>query len=599
MNIPPRSTVGFFLYFLGRHKLLVALLLITGIVYGVFTTGTTYMIKLMVDVISSDDTTPNNIVELIKYPAIAFLVLQWLEVVNFRITDITKLKLFPAVRKDIHSYSFKHLSKQSYSYFQNSFAGNISNRLSELINGFVSILQMADEVFASVAKLIISATMLIYVKVYFGIFLFVWAVCLILLSSLFTGSIIKLSKEFSASKSHLGGIIVDNITNIVNVLSFANNRYENQVSQRVLNKTVDKDQQMQWKIIHMRMWQDLTFMFMMAAMLGFCIYFYKRSMITAGDFVLVMSLSASVSQNMWWIANQYASLSENIGKCSQAISIINTPIDINNKPGAGDIKITKGKIEFRDLTFYYQKKRSLFENKNITIESGEKVGLVGFTGSGKSSFINLIMRFYDPVSGGIYIDDQNIADYKLESLRKQVAIIPQDTSLFHRTIMENIRYGNIQATDAQVKKAAKNAHCESFINELSERYDTFVGERGVKLSGGQRQRIAIARAFLKNAPIIILDEATSALDSITEKKIQKSLDKLTTGRTTIVIAHRLSTLSDMDRILVFDQGKIIQDGSHHKLIREKGHYKKLWEMQADGFLPQNTDQALGMEENLQ
>lgn len=214
---------------------------------------------------------------------------------------------------------------------------------------------------------------------------------------------------------------------------------------------------------------------------------------------------------------------------------------------------------------------------------------MGFSGSGKSTFVNLILRFYDLEGGRILIDGQDIAQVTQDSLHSQIAMIPQDTSLFHRTLMENIRYGRLDATDEEVLQASQKAHCHEFIAQLYEGYDALVGERGVKLSGGQRQRIAIARAILKNARIVILDEATSSLDSLTEKYIQESLRQLMAGRTTIVIAHRLSTLRDMDRILVFHEGQVIEDGAHEELLRNGGHYAKLWDMQAGGFLPDTPE----------
>jgi ATP-binding cassette subfamily B protein len=227
----------------------------------------------------------------------------------------------------------------------------------------------------------------------------------------------------------------------------------------------------------------------------------------------------------------------------------------------------------------------LFKDKTVTIHPGEKVGLVGFSGSGKSSFVSLILRHFDVTRGSVLIDGQDIKSVQQESLRAQIALIPQDTMLFHRTLRENIRYGRVEATDREVEEAARLAHCAEFIEELPEKYEAIVGEGGVKLSHGQRQRIAIARAFLKNSQILILDEATSALDSVTEKAIQSSFLNLMENKTTLVIAHRLSTLAHLDRIFVFSKGKIVENGSHQELLESGEHYAKLWKMQTDGFIP--------------
>lgn len=586
---PPRDLLGFFIYFLRPHWKLVLALAATGVLYGVLSVGTRYIMKLMIDALSNDAYSIEKALNALRAPAFGYIAMLIAEEINYRGSDIIKLLLLPALRKDIHNYSFRHLTSQSYSYFQNHLAGKISNRVSDLNSSVISIMHRCDEVLAILVKLLVAALILCTVNVYYPIILLTWCIGLLYLSYYYSKTVIILSRDFATSKSKLMGILVDCFANIINILSFANKKYESKLNRKQVNATVAKDKAMQWKVVVMRMWQGVTFIIMIGTFLVLSLLLYKRGAISVGDFVLTISLAASVAENMWWFAGQLPPFFEELGKCSQAIGIINTPIKIKDKPNAKDLVVTKGKISFENVTFYYNKKKSLFENKNITINPGEKIGLVGFTGSGKSSFINLIMRFYDPIAGKITIDGVDISTAKLSSLRRQISMIPQDTNLFHRSIKENIRYGDTEATDKEIIEAAKKAYCDDFINELPDKYDTMVGERGTKLSGGQRQRIAIARAFLKKAPIVIMDEATSALDSITERKIHDSLQELTKGRTTIVIAHRLSTLGDMDRILVFENGTIIQDGSHHSLVRQEGHYRKLWKMQADGFIPSEEE----------
>jgi ATP-binding cassette subfamily B protein len=274
------------------------------------------------------------------------------------------------------------------------------------------------------------------------------------------------------------------------------------------------------------------------------------------------------------------------GTVSAALSIVNQDHDVVDASNATPLNVTKGEVVFDKVTFAYDNHKSIFKELDIKINAGEKVGLVGFSGSGKSTFVNLILRFYDIQSGKILIDGQDIKAVTQDSLRAEISMIPQDPILFHRTLMQNIQYGCLNAQEADVIKASKLAHCHEFITQLDEGYKSLVGERGIKLSGGQRQRIAIARAILKNAPILILDEATSSLDSVTEKLIHESLEHLMKDKTTIVVAHRLSTLADMDRILVFDQGHIIEEGTIETLLAKRGHFAMLWNKQMDGFLPE-------------
>ncbi len=301
-----------------------------------------------------------------------------------------------------------------------------------------------------------------------------------------------------------------------------------------------------------------------------------------------MGLNISIVDFLWGLTQEFSQFSKLLGTVTQALRTTTMPHKMKDKPGALELVVNNGKIVFDKVQFYYKGAEPLFNNSSITILPGQKIGLVGFSGSGKSTFVNLILRLFDVTEGRILVDDQDIKNITQDSLRESISMIPQDPSLFHRTLMENIRYGKLEASDEEVIEAAQRAHAHEFISKLPLGYDSLVGERGVKLSGGQRQRIAISRAILKNAPILILDEATSQLDSVTEQYIQESLWNLMKEKTTIIIAHRLSTLLRMDRILVFDQGKIIQDGTHEELLKG-GLYKTLWETQVGGFLPEKKD----------
>lgn len=303
-----------------------------------------------------------------------------------------------------------------------------------------------------------------------------------------------------------------------------------------------------------------------------------------GDFALIFGLTLETSYITWHTMSEVDEFNKAVGRCKQSLFALMKPLEITDKQGAKDLKCAHGKIQFNTVKFHYKGTEPLFKHMSLNIIGGQKVGLVGCSGGGKTTFANLIMRLYDVTAGSILIDGHDIRDCTQDSLHENIGMIPQDPILFRRSLMENIRYGRSCATDEEVIESAKKAHAHEFIIGLAEGYDSLVGERGIKLSGGQRQRIAIARAILKNAPILILDEATSQLDSITESLIQDSLWELMQNKTTIVIAHRLSTLLRMDRILVFEKGNIVEDGNHDDLFNENKHYRKLWDTQVGGLL---------------
>ncbi len=321
---------------------------------------------------------------------------------------------------------------------------------------------------------------------------------------------------------------------------------------------------------------------MEAAVLYFSLDLWRQGMLTLGDFVLFQSYFLVIVNKLRdsdrIIRRFYSAFSD----AKEMVDILNTPHEVQDSPKAKKLRTTKGVIEFSEVGFSYPG-RVVMDDFSLLIASREKVAFVGSSGAGKSTVVKLLLRFYDPQEGFIAIDGQPIAGVTQDSLHEQLSFVPQEPVLFHRTLMENIRYGRRTASDREVIEAAKKAHCHEFIRSLPEGYETYVGERGVKLSGGERQRIAIARAILKNAPILILDEATSSLDSESESLIQDALETLMRNKTVIAIAHRLSTIMRMDRIVVVEGGKVSAEGTHDQLLRKAGIYKKLWQIQAEGF----------------
>lgn len=581
-----QSVAQFIVDVIKPYKLYLSVMAFVAIVWAITHTLLPYILKIIIDKAIGFGGAKLSVFTVIQ-PFIFLYIMIWIGLcLCMRLLDWVHMKLFPSLRQDVMAKMFAYLTQHSHHYFQNNFAGSLINKIVDMQDGIIAIVTLLDDAYAQVLGLLIAVITLLIIHPIFAFILAAWVATFLVITFLFLKPIQDLSHVFAEARSSLVGKMVDSVSNIVNIRLFARHHYENTYINATIADTVQKDRNMLAKIIKMRICWDISIIALLGVNLLVLGKMYSQNLVTVGDFSFIISLSISILWNLWFIADQFVSFSEQVGKCRQALSIINATHDIVDVNDAKPLVAHQGEIQFNDVSFHYADGARLFKEKNILIHSGEKVGLVGFSGSGKSSFVNLILRLFEVESGQIIIDHQNINDVTQESLRKNIALIPQDISLFHRTLMENIRYGRLDASDEEVIAASKKAHCHEFISQLNEGYESTVGERGIKLSGGQRQRIAIARAVLKNAPILILDEATSALDSVTEKYIQDALHRLMKGKTTLVIAHRLSTLSEMHRILVFDNGQIIEDGTHDTLIQRKGHYATMWHMQADGFLPE-------------
>lgn len=504
----------------------------------------------------------------------------------WRLCDISWMNLTPLLRKKITSESMDYAMQHSHSFFQNNFSGSLAHKIRDLAGCATPMLMRILYSFVNVGlSLIIAFFTLLFVHKLFALALIIWATIFICIAIKIAKVTNPMSIAVADQQTKIMGNLVDVLSNIINSRLFVRTHFENnrikalQDDYSKLLKRRDKT------LIKFHLLNGFTF----CAYYIFCIIalvsLYSRNLVTLGDFLLIFTINNWLIHLMWISANELNGFLEDVGTVNQALSIINQPLQIRDAKDAKPLDIKRGEIIFENVGFGYHGTSSpLFSDKNLTIPAGQKVGLVGHSGGGKTSFVNLILRFFDVDSGRILIDGQDISLITQNSLHSAIGLIPQDPSLFHRSLRENISYGKEVASESEIIEAAKKAHAHEFIEKLSDTYDSLVGERGVKLSGGQRQRIAIARAFLKNAPILILDEATSQLDSVTENLIQDALKNLILDKTTIVIAHRLSTLANMDRILVFDSGKIVEDGSHQDLIALNGVYKKLWDSQVGGFI---------------
>jgi ATP-binding cassette subfamily B protein len=327
-------------------------------------------------------------------------------------------------------------------------------------------------------------------------------------------------------------------------------------------------------------------MILMVCVVAYAIELWAGGRMTVGEFAMAASMSLLIIEQARGLSRKFLDFFEYLGNVSDGVGIIVRPHEVRDAPDARALLPRGGEIVFEHVGFAYSEGRPVFAGLDLRIRAGEKVGFVGYSGSGKSTLLNLLLRLFDVQHGRILIDGADIAGVTQDSLRRSIAMIPQDPLLFHRSLLENIRYGRLDASDEEVVAAARRAHADEFIRATEQGYDSLVGERGIKLSGGQRQRIALARAILKDAPILLLDEATSALDSVTERHIQDSLRELMADKTVLVIAHRLSTLARLDRIVVFHEGRVIEDGTHAALLEAGGHYARMWAMQAGGFLPE-------------
>ncbi|MBA3604340.1 MAG: ABC transporter ATP-binding protein [Parachlamydiaceae bacterium] len=545
-----------------------------------------YVLKMMIDRIG--DLPREEVLGALAFPALLFIALSFTLSSSFRLYDyFVQYKMIPSLRKKIAVNAISHLLQQSHHYYQNQFSGSLGNKVSDLLMNIPEVIQsLIDRFFSHFIALTIAIVTLFMVSPYFALILFLWAGLFTLGAYLYAPHLTKLANAWSSLGSQTTGKIVDVISNILAVRLFARPRQEMDYLEKMITDTSDAEKTLQWS--NLKMWFIYGYSF--ALVLGLNLYLlikgYHEGWVSIGDFALVLGINSAVIEFLWQLAREFSQFTKQYGRVTQAYTTIYEKIDITNAADAKDLEVTAGEIVFDQVAFRYKGSEPLFSNKSLTIAPGQKVGLVGYSGSGKTTFVNLILRLFDVIGGKIMIDGQDISKVTLDSLRSAIALIPQDPSLFHRSLMDNIRYGRLDALDGEVVEAARLAHANEFIAGLELNYDAMVGERGIKLSGGQRQRIAIARAILKDAPILILDEATSQLDSITESDIQDSLWPLMQGRTTLVIAHRLSTLLNMDRILVFTHGVIVEDGTHAELLAKKGQYKALWDAQVGGFLPE-------------
>ncbi|MDN3030776.1 MAG: ABC transporter ATP-binding protein [Candidatus Tisiphia sp.] len=579
------SSIRLFFYFLKKRKIKLIVLGLLCIMLGMIPTIDGVLLQKIINLLESfSDEEAKYLPSSMMYWAIIYAV-WWMGVnVIWRVYDYVYLKTIPYIKGQILDEMYNYTQHHNHKFFQENLAGYITNRITEASRSFEMVLSLfGEKIIYKLAVIVFSLVAMYSVhQIFFTIFL-IFICVFIGITVICSSTVNKYSVNYARSKSIVAGKIVDLIANISTVRMFTSHRFERQNLEARIDNAIVNEQIMQFFMWKLRNVLGIICAIMIFIMIYYLAQLRSQMQITIGDCVLILTLCMAVTNEIWDLTQEIGDMFEEFGSFHQTLSLMKPHIikDIDN-PHL--LRVAKGEIAFKNVSFKYYHNNNLFENKSITILSQQKVGLVGFSGSGKTTFINLITRLHDIDQGEILIDGQNIRYVTQDSLRDNISIIPQEPILFHRTIIDNIRYGKKDASLEEVIEAARAAHIHQVIAAMPEGYQSLCGERGNNLSGGQRQRIVIARAILKNAPILILDEATSSLDSETESLIQDSLSYLMQNKTVLVIAHRLSTLLNMDRLLVFDAGSIVEDGSHEELLKNSKLYKKLWKSQAKGLI---------------
>lgn len=558
---------------------------------AIFSTGYAglYIISLVVNRLTTETIPADQLLPTFLPYIIAFAVIVGVgELILWRLVMFLQWTMTDKAIYELNRKLFDALSEQSMEFHTNRFGGSLVSQSNKFTGAFS---RLADLYLFNIAPMVYSFifTFIILAPVlpWFALALAIFAAVFMTIAWVSFRSIRELNVVEAETHNKLSGQIADSITNILAVKSFSRERHEKKRFEKFAGDARDAGFKIRTAIIIRDFWFGLIITIVMTSAFVTLIFGNVWFGVAIGTLMLAVSYSMQILGNLWGFNGMLRQLNRIFGDAREMSLILNTTQTVSDKKNAPQLHSENGKIEIKDMTFRHadaKKNDTIFKDFNLAIKAGQRVGLVGHSGSGKTTLTKLILRFADIQKGAILIDGQSISEVTQGSLREAIAYVPQEPMLFHRTLRENIMYGKPDATEEEIIEAAARANALEFIEKLPEGFETLVGERGVKLSGGQRQRIAIARAILKDAPVLILDEATSALDSESEKLIQEALAELMKNRTSIVIAHRLSTISKLDRVIVMDDGKIVEDGTHETLIEKKGQYARLWAHQSGGFI---------------
>jgi len=595
-NQPPQGIIAFCRYYTRGFEIPLIIMSIMATIVAIVEVTLFGAMGNLVDWLSNSNPETflqDNQADLIFYGVLLLIVMPIMVVGYSLLVHQTLLGNYPM---SIRWLAHRYLLKQSVNFYQDDFAGRVATK----------VMQTSLAVRETVMK---SMDVFVYVSVYFTsmivllaqadwrlmIPMLVWLAAYIAIQIYFVPKLKQVATEQADARSLMTGRIVDSYTNISTVKLFSHSQRETEYAEEGMQGFLQTVYRQMRLVTGFDVAVEITNYLLVFSIGALSIYLWMDSAITIGSIAIAISLALRINGMSMWIMWEVGALFENMGTVVDGMKTLSKPIDIQDSHNAKPLVVTQGSIEFDDVSFHYgDKEKGVISHLNLHIKPGEKVGLVGRSGAGKSTLVNLLLRFHDVEQGKIKIDGQVISEVTQESLRSNIGMVTQDTSLLHRSIRENILYGKPDATEEELLRATAQAHAHEFIETLNDPfgntgYDAQVGERGVKLSGGQRQRVAISRVLLKDAPLLVLDEATSALDSEVEAAIQESLYELMEGKTVIAIAHRLSTIAAMDRLIVIDQGEIVEQGSHHELLENQGIYAQLWAHQTGGFLGAQQD----------
>ncbi|KAA5999533.1 ABC transporter ATP-binding protein [Pantoea sp. M_5] len=587
---PPSTVWPFYLYYLRQVWPSFAVLLLVGLVSALIEVSLFGYLSRLIDMVNH--ATPATLFRdnwplLLWMGAVALI----LRPIFIGLHDmLVHQSISPSMTSMIRWQHHNYVLRQSLNFFQNDFAGRIAQRIMQTGNSLRdSAVQLVDAIWHVLIYAVTSLILFADADWRLMIPLILWMVAYSASLRFFVPRVKARSVVSSEARSKLMGTIVDGYTNIATIKLFAHSDLERQYAREAIQEQTDKTQHASRMVTSMDLTLSALNGLLIVSTSGLALWLWSQSLISVGAIALATGLVIRLVNMSGWIMWVVNGIFENIGMVQDGLNTIAQPLSVQDAPQAKQLKVTRGQIRYEDVRFDYGGGRQVINHLNLTIQPGEKIGLIGPSGAGKSTLVNLLLRLYDLNGGRIVIDDQDIASVTQESLRSQIGMITQDTSLLHRSIRENLLYGRPDASEEALQLAIRRARADEFIPLLSDPQgrtglDAHVGERGVKLSGGQRQRVAIARVLLKDAPILIMDEATSALDSEVEAAIQESLESLMQGKTVIAIAHRLSTIAKMDRLVVLDKGGIAEMGSHQELLAQNGLYARLWQHQTGGFV---------------